>query len=94
MFKVELTHAFGGARRGSPASREITIVDNDQAGNAVPAVTITAPTSEPTYTASASPLTVSGTAQDLDGTIASVTWSTDGGVSGDAARRRRRGRVR
>jgi hypothetical protein len=84
LFRVELIDAFGGVRRGSPASREITIVDNDQAGNAAPAVTITGPTSDPTYTATASPLTVSGTAQDLDGTIASVLWSTDGGASGAA----------
>jgi hypothetical protein len=85
LFKVSLTSPFGGAGRGSSASREITIVDNDQAGNTAPAVTVTAPTSDPTFTATASPLTVSGTAQDLDGTIASVTWSTDGGVSGEAA---------
>ncbi len=85
LFKVSLTSAFGGARRGFPASREITIVDNDQTGNGAPVVTISGPTSNPTYTATASPLTLSGTARDFDGTIATVTWSTDGGASGAAA---------
>lgn len=42
--------------------------------NTLPAVQITGPTPNPTFTTGASPLAISGTASDADG-IASVTWS-------------------
>ncbi len=46
-----------------------------------PSVIITSPTSDPTYTASSSPLTLAGVASDNVG-VASVTWSNDRGGSG------------
>lgn len=49
-----------------------------------PGVTITGPTSSASYTASASPLTVSGTASDNSG-VTQVSWSTDRGASGMAS---------
>jgi hypothetical protein len=44
LFKVSLMHLFGGPTLGSPRSTEITIVDDELAGNAAPVVTITGPT--------------------------------------------------
>lgn len=40
-----------------------------------PVVAITSPTSNPTYTTSASSINLSGSATDSDGTIASMSWS-------------------
>ena len=48
-----------------------------------PTVVITTPTGETTYTATASPLTVAGTAADNVG-VTQVTWSNDRGGSGTA----------
>jgi len=77
----------------------ITVTARDAAGNVgtdvltvtysapdttKPAVTISGPTSGTSYTASASPLTVSGTASDNIG-VTQVSWSTDRGVSGSAS---------
>jgi hypothetical protein len=54
------------------------------ADTTAPAVTISGPTSAATYTASASPLTVSGTASDNVG-VTQVSWSTNRGASGTAS---------
>jgi hypothetical protein len=48
-----------------------------------PTVSITAPTSEATYTTSATPLHVSGTASDNVG-VTQVSWVNDRGGSGTA----------
>jgi hypothetical protein len=77
----------------------ITVTARDAAGNVgtdtltvtyaapditKPAVTISGPTSGASYTASTSPLTVSGTASDDTG-VTQVSWSTDRGASGNAS---------
>ena len=49
----------------------------------VPAVTITSPTATPTHTATATPLTLGGTASDNVG-VTQVTWINDRGGSGTA----------
>ncbi|MHC4663646.1 MAG: RCC1 domain-containing protein, partial [Planctomycetota bacterium] len=46
-----------------------------------PVITITSPTSDPTYETSSSPLNIGGTASDNIG-VTSVTWSNDRGGSG------------
>jgi hypothetical protein len=48
-----------------------------------PTIAITAPTSGASYTTNASPLTLSGTANDNVG-VSSVAWTSDRGVSGSA----------
>src|SRR5712692_8012022 len=49
-----------------------------------PAITITSPTSSPTFTTSSSPLTLGGTASDNVG-VTQVTWANSRGGSGTAA---------
>jgi len=49
----------------------------------LPAVTITSPTSNPTYSTSSSPLTLGGTASDNVG-VTQVTWANSRGGSGTA----------
>ncbi len=50
-----------------------------------PTVAITAPTSTPTYTVTASPLTtLAGTAGDTGGTVTGITWVNAAGGSGSA----------
>lgn len=48
-----------------------------------PSITITGPTSDPTYPTTSTPLTVSGTASD-NVAVVSVTWSNSAGGSGTA----------
>jgi len=77
----------------------ITVTARDSAGNlgtdvltvtysepdtSKPSVTISGPTAGTSYTASASPLTVSGTSSDNIG-VTQVNWSTDRGASGSAS---------
>jgi hypothetical protein len=79
-------------------SNVITITARDAAGNTstdaltvtynaldttAPVATITTPTSVATYTASATPLAVGGTASDAVG-VTQVTWANDRGGSGTA----------
>jgi hypothetical protein len=54
------------------------------ADTTLPAVTITSPTSNSSYTASSSRLTISGTASDNVG-VTLVSWVTDRGASGTAS---------
>jgi hypothetical protein len=54
------------------------------ADTTLPAVTITSPTSNSSYTASSSRLTISGTASDNVG-VTQVSWVTDRGASGTAS---------
>ena len=54
------------------------------ADTTLPAVTITSPTSNSSYTASSSPLTISGTASDNIG-VTQVSWVTDRGAAGNAS---------
>ncbi len=49
-----------------------------------PAIALTAPTTNPTLTTSASPLTLNGTATDANGVV-QVQWVNDRGFSGNAA---------
>jgi hypothetical protein len=49
-----------------------------------PSITITSPTSNPTYTTNTSPLAISGTASDNVG-VTQVTWSNSAGGSGTAS---------
>ena len=49
-----------------------------------PTIAITTPTSNPSYTATASPLTIAGTASD-NLAVAQVTWSNSSGGSGTAS---------
>jgi len=65
---------------GSTASDVITVNYNPSDGEA-PSVTITAPTSASTYTATTGLITLGGTASDNVG-VAQVTWSNDAGGSG------------
>jgi hypothetical protein len=77
----------------------ITVSARDAAGNVgtdvltvtysapdttLPVVTISGPTSGTSYTANASPLTLSGTASDNVG-VTQISWSTDRGASGIAS---------
>ncbi len=80
-----------------PGANVLTITARDAAGNTGsdvltvtyapdttgPTVVITTPTTETTYTAPASPLTMGGTAADNVG-VTQVTWSNDRGGSGTA----------
>ena len=68
----------------------ITVTAKDKAGNAgvatlavttPPAVSITSPTSNATYTSTTTPLTIAGTASDNTG-VSTVTWSSSTGDSG------------
>jgi hypothetical protein len=81
---LTLTQPFLGASVGTTAAT-LTILDNDPLVGQAPTVTITTPTSNPNFTASALFLTLSGTAADTDGTIQSVTWANDRGPSGTAS---------
>jgi uncharacterized protein (TIGR03437 family) len=49
-----------------------------------PAIVLTAPTTNPTFTTSTSPLTLNGTASDANGVV-QVQWFNDRGFSGNAA---------
>jgi hypothetical protein len=61
----------------------ITIHDDDALKN--PTIQITSPTADPTYTAGALFVALAGNASDPDGTVQSVTWSSNRGFSGGAS---------
>jgi hypothetical protein len=66
--------------QGNRATDTLTVTYSSSAPG-MPTVTFTAPTSRAGYIATASPLTIGGSADD-DGSVASVTWSNDRGGSG------------
>jgi len=79
-----------------PGSNVLTVTARDAAGNTrtasitvtftdttAPSVAITSPTSSATYSTSATPLTIGGTASDNMG-VTQVTWSSNRGGSGTA----------
>ena len=63
---------------------QVTIFDAAQPATPVPAVTITSPTSGPTWSTTTSPLMLGGTAGDNVG-VTQVTWVNDRGGSGTAS---------
>jgi hypothetical protein len=70
---------------GNIGADSLTVTYNaPSADTTAPAVTISGPTSATTYTATSSPLTLSGTASDNVG-VAQVSWVTDRGASGTAS---------
>ena len=71
----------GGVTRVSHQQVEVVNVANS-VGQA-PVITITTPTTDPTFTSDASTITLAGTAAD-DGTVVSVTWVNNRGGSGTA----------
>lgn len=83
----------------NPGPNNITVIARDAANNQwrdtitityitsdmqSPSITITSPTSEPTFSTSSSSVVLSGTASDYVG-VTSVTWSNDRGGSGTAS---------
>src|SRR5213076_302610 len=66
---------------GNTATDALTVTLND---TTTPTVTITSPTSNPTYTASGSSLTLGGTASDNVG-VTQVTWANNLGGFGTAS---------
>lgn len=52
--------------------------------NKRPTIQITTPTTQATYSTSASQLTIAGTANDPRGSVTRVTWQTDRGAAGTA----------
>ena len=78
---------------GATATTNLTVIaDGDSVTRLVtgigvditqPTVTITSPTSNPTYSTGTSPLTIGGTASDALG-VTQVTWANDRGGSGTA----------
>jgi Ca2+-binding RTX toxin-like protein len=71
----------GGTARVTHQAVEAVNVAN--AAGAPPAITITSPTADPTFTSDASTITLAGTAADDTG-IASVTWVNNRGGAGTA----------
>jgi hypothetical protein len=74
-----------GATIGTPNAATLTIVDNDPQTGAAPTVLILTPTADPTYTASSVFITLAGRAEDSDGTVTSVSWTSDRGFLGTAS---------
>jgi Domain of unknown function (DUF4394)/Calx-beta domain/Glucodextranase, domain B len=75
-----------GATLATPTAATLSIEDNDPgAGGTTPTISITAPTADSTYTATSLFITLAGTANDPDGTIATVTWTNDRGATSGSA---------
>jgi hypothetical protein len=73
-----------GASLLAPTAGVLTIIDDDLIGSGTaPVVTITDPTTDPTFTATSLFVSLAGTAAD-DGTIQQVRWTSDRGFSGTA----------
>jgi hypothetical protein len=71
-----------GGRLGARTVATLAITDDD-GPDASPTVTITSPTADPTTTSSTTFINLAGTAAD-DAGVASVSWFTDRGASGEA----------
>ena len=69
-------------RRATPAPIRLTVTYTPP-DTTLPTVTITTPTSAATHTASATPLSLGGTASD-NVAVTQVSWSNDRGGSGTA----------
>lgn len=70
---------------GNTGADALTVTYNAPASDTTaPAVTITGPTAGTTYTATSSPLTLSGTSSDNVG-VTQVSWVTDRGAAGNAS---------
>jgi hypothetical protein len=88
VFSATLRHPFGGTGFDTfNPTMFVTILDNDGngPGPSSPSIAITTPTTASSWVATAASMTLAGTAQDLDGTVAKVEWSTSRGYSGLAA---------
>ena len=79
---ISASDPFGGSVHVSGNSGSVTV--NGPPDTTNPSVTITAPTSSSTYTASSTPIDVKGTASDNVG-VTKVTWSNNRGGSGTAS---------
>jgi hypothetical protein len=80
---LTLSHPGLGGRLGARTVATLAITDDDGPDTS-PTVTITSPTPNPTTTSSASFINLAGTAAD-DAGVASVSWFTDRGASGEAS---------
>ena len=69
---------------GNTATDQLTVSYTPPADGTPPTVTITAPTSNATHTATATPMSLGGTASDNVG-VTQVTWVNDRGGSGTAS---------
>jgi hypothetical protein len=76
--------ASDGALTSASQSFTWTITSGSGGDTTAPSISITGPTSSPTFSTSSTSITVSGTASDSVG-VTSVTWSNDRGGSGTAA---------
>jgi len=67
------------------SANQVVLIPVGAIAPVLPEITILSPTADPFMTLSAATFDLSGTAADVDGSVASVTWSTDRGFSGTAS---------
>jgi hypothetical protein len=63
-------------------ANQVFLIRTDLLPTGVPTITITSPTTDPTFFSSGAAITLAGNAADTNGTIASIQWSSDRGYSG------------